>query len=464
MTRFQEFADSPYFNKHKMLRKLVAYLSIIFPDFSEKKCDRAVLFQHLFPKQRHDQKELALLFTYAMKLIEQFLIHEEFKEKEEQQKILLLAQLREKGQLKHYEKILKAGEHLLEKMPYKDSEHYNLQFELATERDLYYREKFNHKKDLSLQLKQDNLDFFFLSQKLKDACEMSMRRNILKVEYTATFIDAVVDEVAQSLERYKEVPSIVVYYYIYKMMENKATSFYFEALSILEQNEGFLPRNELIVIYNYLRHYCIEKINKGDNEFLTTFFELYKIQLKKGLLFENGTLSEWHYKNIATAGLRLNELDWVKQFIENYKVKLETEVAENAYSFNLASYYYSAQEYEKVRGLLLQVEYTDLRYSQGAKALLLRTYYDLDEYEAFISLADSFKQYLQRNKLISDSRRKGFYNLIRFAKRAFQIKNNIDIYTKEKIQKEVARLKKEIASSDSIFNQSWLDKKVANLE
>ena len=46
------------------------------------------------------------------------------------------------------------------------------------------------------------------------------------------------------------------------------------------------------------------------------FLDLYKIQLEKGLLFRNGYLEEWDYKNIVTAGVRTNEFIWTEKFIE----------------------------------------------------------------------------------------------------------------------------------------------------
>ena len=95
-------------------------------------------------------------------------------------------------------------------------------------------------------------------------------------------------------------------------------------------------------------------------------------------------------------------MDWTKEFIEKFKDYLHPEVVENAYTYNLASYYYSTNQLDKVLDLLVKVEYTDIQYSIGAKSLLLRTYYDLEENEALLSLTRSFKQYLKRNRLIPE--------------------------------------------------------------
>ena len=181
-------------------------------------------------------------------------------------------------------------------------------------------------------------------------------------------------------------------------------------------------------------------------------------------MLEHGLLSEWHYKNIVTTGIRLREMDWVRNFIDGYRDKLPEEARDNAYRFNLASYFYAIRQYDEVLRLLTQVEYRDLRYSLGAKALLLRTYYDLDEFEALSSLADSFKQYLHRNQLMADVRREGYHNLFKLTRRAANLRANIGYYTKEKSKKELLRLQHGIEKAGAIFNKTWLMEKIEHLE
>ena len=111
----------------------------------------------------------------------------------------------------------------------------------------------------------------------------------------------------------------------------------------------------------------------------------------------------------------------------------------------------------------MRVDFTDLRYNLGAKALLLRTYYDLDEYEAFLSLYDAFRQYIKRNKKVTESQRHGYSNLFRFTKRAFILKNKKDLSKKEIHKEAVIKLKQALAAENMIFNQNWLKEKVEEL-
>jgi len=238
---------------------------------------------------------------------------------------------------------------------------------------------------------------------------------------------------------------------------------YFDALKTLQIHQKSIAISELSYIYNYFQNYCIQQINKGEAHFLQEIFKLYQAQLEEDLLLQDGYLSEWHYKNIVTTGIRLHEMAWVQGFIEHYKDKLPPASQQNAYRFNLASYYYALQDYDKVLELLIKVEYSDLRYSVGAKALLLRTYYDLEEYDALLSLVQSFTLYLRRNKLMADFQRDGHYDLFKFTRRAAQIRSNLDFAKPEKLRRELEKLQQDIKAANTIFNKSWLIEKMEEL-
>ncbi len=465
MTRFVEFSRSPYFNKHQEVGMLIDYLNKIYPDYNNQNCERAVIYKSLFPQQKHNQSHLALLFTYSIRLLDKFLIQEQFKENNPYHKVLLLRNLRQRKLYKYYEKTMTGFEKDLEESQFKNSTHYNMRFLKASEADAYFTQRSKHEKDNSIQQKQNNLDNYYLAEKLRDACEMLVRSKILEVDYSTSLLESVISEVQKNIDYFETIPSISVYFHIYQMIVKEGHAEYFEALPVLQKYSSFFPKEELQNMYNYLQNYCIEQINKGERQFLKETFELFKDQLEKELLAdENGFLDQWHYKNIVTTAIRLNEMVWVKQFIENFKERLHPEVVENAYTYNLASYYYSTEQFDEVLDLLVKVEYTDIQYNLGAKTLLLRTYYDLEENEALLSLTRSFKQYLNRNRLIPETRRKGMSNLIRFTNRACSIKANIGFDSASKSQKELKKLIEEIGTSGPIINQDWLDSKIDELK
>ncbi|MEM9920804.1 MAG: hypothetical protein AAF990_22080 [Bacteroidota bacterium] len=464
MTRFREFVASPYFNKHREVRRLVVLLEQYYPDFNAANCDRHQLYQSLYPGEKHEQAQLALLFTYALRLVERFLTHEQLRDYGEYEKILLLRQLRQKQCFRLYDRKMKELDKLLQTHPHRNSVYYNYHYLRAEEADTYYTQLTKREMDFSIQEKQNNLDQYYLVVKLKDACEMLLRSRILKVEYSTGLLDIVVQEMEKQLDLYQSNPSIIVYYHIYQLLLNEKPEDYQDILPMIEQHAQYFSVPELQSIYNYLQNFCIKQVNLGSQRFLQASFELFKIQLDRRLLLDDdGYLPEWHYKNIVANGLRLGETQWVQQFIEGYKSVLRPEAQENAYTYNLASYYYGVRQYDKVLELLLRIEYTDLYYNLDSKAILLRTYYDLDEYEAFLSLNQAFQQFVRRNRLVSDFQRKGYINMLQLTKRIFQIKNNTGIKSREDQRQSLENLHKQLAQTNPVHNRSWLVRQIEEL-
>lgn len=462
MTRFYEFAHSPYHNKHREVQLLIGYLHKIYPQFTEKKCDRVKVFKTLFPKQKHDQANLALLFTYAFRLAKAFLIIEQFQTQENELALNLLRAFRQREQGVFYEKKLAKAKASLASNIYKGSPFYWQQYALAKESDLYYEPRSRKTLHTSISQQQDFLDYFYLSEKLKDACELRVRSQILQIQFEVQFIENIIGVLNDHWERYANIPPIAIYYHLYRMITEKDTAQYYQALQVIEQNSKYFPHQELKDIYTYLQNYCIKKINESDTVFMEELLKIYKIQLERGLLQdEKKQLSEWHYKNIVTLGLRLKEQAWVATFIEQYKTVLPKESQANAYRYNRAVYAYEVGDYDKVLELLLKVEYTNIQYNLGARWLLLRTYFELEEVTAFLALCDSFRLYLQRNQLIASNKKKGHEQGIRLAKKVFQFRLDAPYQKKEKSVKELAKLKTEIAETETVFNRSWLMEKLS---
>ncbi len=465
MTRFVCFVHSPYFNKHKKVKDLVEYLSTIFPHFDTQNTGKESIFTHLFPGEEFDKNKLAVLFTYTQRLAEEFLSVEWMMERKNTLEQGLLIQLREKKEYKWYEKKLDKIIEDRNKERIKNANDFLEMYLLAKERDIYFDQREKRQNDASLQKKHDLLDYFYLAEKFRDACEMQVRSHILKIEYSTRFIDQALREIEENLERYSAEPVIFMYYNIFKMLsQREALQYYHDAYKYLREKEKHFSRSDLKELYNYLQNYCIEKINKGQKKFLKEIFLLYKSQLDNELLIEGKYLSEWHYKNIVTVAIHLQEMKWVKCFIEDYKSKLQPGSVENAYRFNMATYYYAVGNYDQVKQLLSEVEYSDQRYSLGTKALLLRTYYELDEVTPLVSLTDSFRQYLLRNKLMADQKRKGYYNSFKLTKKAALIRANSTFNTKERSAREISQLEESIKNTSNILNRPWLLQKIAELK
>ncbi len=464
MTRFCAYANSPYFNKHRELRHFIQYCGKIYPHFEAEHLSRERIYQEIFGAVPYDESRLAPLLTYAQRLLEGFLAQEQFRRHGFFQELLLLKSLREKAIQPLYEKRMVRAREILDSPGESAFDHLFQGCLLDREALEYHNQTDQHDNEGFFESKQLNLDHFFMLEKLRDACEALVRQRLLRTGFVPRLLPALLEELGTCQERYFAIPAIEAYYHIYRMLSSGEIHAYHEAKMVLLRQEAHFSRADLIFMYNYLMNFCIGKINLGENLFLDEVFSLYRLQLEKGLLLEEGILSEWDYKNIVTTGIRLGHLDWTLDFIEQYKTHLQPESMDNAYRFNLAACCYAMGQYPRVLDLLIRVEYSDLRYSLGAKALLLRTYYDMEAYEALFSLADAFRQYLQRNELLADTRRTGYRNLIKFTRKAAQLRSRLEYLKKEKALMEFQKIQNDVAATPDIFNRPWLEEKLRELK
>ena len=463
MTYFREFVFSPYFNKHDDVRSLTDHLSNLYPNFNEKTCQPETIFKVVFGNKKYDKKKLSLIFTYTMRLLEKFMANEIFKEEDYKHKIYSNKFLCKKEKFAHSFKQLTKLSSLFETEIIKDLQYYNLRLEEARAFELHYASKGQALPNQKFQTKQNQLDIVFLSEKIKDACEQLARDKALKREVSININHFGLKEIFNNRLKYEEIPAIEIYASLFEMLTTGETQLYQKTKKMVIENEFQFSIVEKRNLYTYLSNFCSTQINKGVSEFWAEIFSLYKILIENQIIFEDGYLGEWYYKNIITVGTRLNERDWVENFMEDYKDKLPPDRAENAYSFNKASYYYNIGELEKVLGLLLQVEYNDPRYSLGAKALLLQTYYDLNEDEALYSLTDSFRLFLRRNNLLADARKSGYANLFRLTKRAAKIRAKKGFVSKSVLQKDLEKLNRDYEKAGNIYYKNWLGKKITQI-
>ena len=163
-------------------------------------------------------------------------------------------------------------------------------------------------------------------------------------------------------------------------------------------------------------------------------------------------LSEWDYKNIVTIGMRLNEDIFVEKFIHQYKHFLMEESRDNAYTYNLAYFYFYQKQYDKTIALLQDVHFSDIYYHLETKTLLLKTYYELNESISLFALADTLKVYLFRTAKIPDYQKQIRNRFISFITKMMRIKlggkNN------------ASQLLQQLNKNKKVSDFTWLNDKI----
>lgn len=455
MNSFEKLVASPFFNVNEEVSALFALLKKLYPELNEKQVEKKTVFKKIFPGKRFDEQKLRYIMTDLTWLLEEYLVQKQFSENGLLKKHLLRQSLNERDLDKYFLQQMKDAYSVQEKSVFRDAAFYERQALLEEDSYTYTSRKDNRAIDSSLQSLVDNIDIHYLTKKLKYSCEVINRMNVLKVQYNISFLDNTLEFLKHN--SFSHVPAIMVYFQVLlTLRESENETHYRKLKALLVQHIDKFPNAELRDIYGFVQNYCIRQINLGNNTYLRELFENYKILLEKEIIIENRSLAQFDFKNIVAIALRLDEFKWTENFIEKYSPLLSADFRKNAINYNLARLHYSRKQYHQALKLLLAVEFTDVFYHLDSKSLLLRIYFELEDWEPLLSLVNTFKIYLKRNKLISEYQRTTYTNLVKFVRKLTRIKTGSNLPL-EKVKLEIEQVKQ-------IADLTWLQSKVQELE
>ncbi|MBS1626018.1 MAG: hypothetical protein JST83_18505 [Bacteroidetes bacterium] len=451
LKRLEQFVSAPYFNADEKPIKLLTVLSRtitnggLYPN-------KAVLYTSLF-KGKYDDVKMRRAISDLLKLTEDFLAYEKYKNDQAHRLADTLHTINTKGLTRNFDVNYSLAKTIQSRDKNKDAAFYYNEFLLEVElnQSIELRKERTNEKNLASVLY--NLDAFYFINTLRYACAVEHYRNVLHTDQQVDMIDAVLEKTKE--EKFAAISAIAAYRAVYHMLREKDGEPHYQQLKELLNRATDMPHATERDAYIFSINFCVIQINRGKLDYLREVFDLYNIALQKDILFDKNELSPWDYKNLVTLGLRLKEQTWTEKFIKDYRDKLPKQNRSNAYTFNLAKFYFYIRRYDDVLKLLQKVEYDDVFYLLDSKTLLIKTYYEMDEYTALHALISSFRALLRRKRTISDTHRRNYINLLNFINDL----SRADVRDK----KELEALKKEFEKTTQIADAGWLREKFEEL-
>jgi hypothetical protein len=438
---FDQYLQSPFFNCSREV-------GVLFNSFSmNTSVNREELFKTLYPDQKYDDKKLRYLISDLNKHIQYFLMLRHLEKDPLQEKVITAKAVSAKNCDKSYSLLHQeitnhsasgnAGLHLQ-------------QFEHAELHLNFSNKNATRKTTPDYTSTLFHLDTFYVLKKLQLACEVTNLANILKKNYDLLLMNEIRELATNKV--FSEIPLIGIYVNILNMLSSsKNEENFVKAKSLLKKDGANIRANELSELYQYIRNFCVRKINEGNTEYLRTLFEIYNDMLGNPPLMNHDYLSQWEYKNIVTISLRLGEVSWCENFIKKYINYLHPGERINALAYNTAYLHFMKNEYHKSIRKLQEVELTDVFYQLDARVIILKSYYELDEWEAFFYQASAFRLFLLRNKGISEYQKTIYRNLIKFITAIMRASTSVA---------KLKRIKAEIEKEKNVADLNWLMKRV----
>lgn len=456
-SRFEDFVHSPYFNKHQQVAQLGQLLLNQAPSFNHpRKMQKTWLFDQLYAGEEYDDNFFASLVSKLQKLLYSFLALELENEKEIHAELRQLKALRLYKLPKHYKSAHKRSKQLLKKVKLDTIQRARLSAMLHYEEDRWFLEQGGRSYNSALQNHSDQLDIAYFAQKLSLAADMLNRNIVVKADYKADMLEEIEEKLKEENNLLEQYPILSIYLLVLRILRNEDELAYQELRNALQLHADALHESEQRKLYDYALNFCVRQINAGHLHYYEEVLYLYRLSLARKLIFIDGKLPPWEYKNIVTAALRTKRFEWVANFIEEYKKTLPTDIRENAYRYNLANYYYAAGQQMKALQALQDVDFTDRTYHLGAKIIQLKSYYELEEWDALEALLDAFNAYLRRQKEVSAYRKKANKNLINVSKKLMRLAMQKDWMEENKFQLKINELTIKLEETSPIASKDWL--------
>lgn len=411
--QLKKFLKAPFVTHRTDLGEMFNYLAKCL--YAGKPLpNKEVLFLETFGKEPFEDQKLRSAMSDLHLLLEQYLKWTAVQKDATSSQLALAGLYRQRNLSKHFQRTIRKVKSLQEEQPLRNPDYYQnllnyqvemVQFQTANQRT----------GKLNLQEIDDTMDILYLSQKLRHVCTQLSHRAVYQTEYQFGLLKDWIDKLEDS--EYLKIPAIALYYYCYRFLTEAYSQVYFRKFRAqLSQHYTQFPKEELKDLYRAAINFCIRKLNEGSTEFTREGWELFQDGLQTDIFVENERLSRFTFDNIVGFGLRLKDFSAVEDFIKVYQEKLDSDYRKSTVYFNLARLEYDRNNFDKALHYLLTSDSKDLVNQLISKTLMLKIYFESDEFNLLEAHLDSFRSFIRRRE-VSDFHHKNFQNIIHFTRK-----------------------------------------------
>lgn len=439
--RLRKFLKSPYFNNREDVFRLFEYLHINRSDNQALTKEKA--YGYLFPEKAYDDAWMNSIMHFLFRCLKQFLIQQEQEEYSNQ--ALLARALRKRKLNRLFEPESLRWEKQLKKESIRNADFHYQEYQYHLEQ-YEYEHRQRRSGRMNLQEITHTLTTYYLADMLRHACTILTARKVSREEYDLVLVERILSYLGQQGQQLP--PAVAVYHQAFLTLSQQDNPDHFPNLiDLIHTHWKQFPPGEARDLYLLAINYCIQQLNRGDRAFIRKALELYQQALNQDLLLEDGILSKFTYNNILMLAIGLKEWEWALHFLEAYRAALPSAERGNLYRYNMAVLYFRKGNYSKAMELLRAVTFPDILYNLNARAMLLRTYYELEEYDALYSLLDSFEVYIRRQKEMG-YHKSHYQALLQFTRRLLNLP--------EGNSASKAELKAAIEAAPATAERAWL--------
>ena len=458
---FDKFIISPFFNNQPSLTRFYEEIRKHYPGFAEKSIDRRNIFGILYPGRPYSDEVIRRMTSDLKKLLDSYMYNKVTETNPIEAGFLRSFEYIRRGLVKESEKELEqisrqlnsggliSSEYVKNMLDYEDR---FVQIKLST----------NKQAEISAHFMSEieYLIYHFLlrlSYYLHNIRSNRIIFNISDNKFINDFISSIdlqkIDKlmsIGNESDNIRKAMRVYVLFILNNLYEENET--YFEELkALLPEAINYFQEHEKYNVYQMAEAICWIKMSVIDRErYRRELFELNKMRLEAGVyLPDQRSMRLMLYRQILTNALQINEVDWAEEFVEKYSDKLPDAIRDNMKQYAKAQLLFERGKFEESLALLSRVDFDIFTLKFDIKNLMMRNYIELNYIEEALSLIDTYKHFVAKNKGVSDYYREITENFLRYCKYIIDIKSG-----RSKLKAD--EIKREIEADNSVNFKSWL--------
>ncbi|MEM8906211.1 MAG: hypothetical protein AAGD05_00065, partial [Bacteroidota bacterium] len=297
----------------------------------------------------------------------------------------------------------------------------------------------------------NQLDLFYGIAKLRYACELINRQNVLQ-EPAATI--ALLHEV-QTIPGIQKHILFQLYQALLHNLQSSSESDYQQLKPLILQHLDEVEQRDQLILMLLLINCLSRFIKAGAGKYLQETLHLYKYGIHRQLFIVDRYFEKESFINIVDTACKLKEFDWASAFIEEWKAWLESSVQNEIVLLAEALLCFGQSDFGGVIERLRDSRGINAHQEIRLRLLLISSYYEVDPQkydQVILSHCKSFNQYVQRNQTIEALTKTATVNYT----------NLVQKLTKGKRTK--SQLLAEIQQKQAYYFKQWLLRKVNALE
>ncbi len=444
LNTFEAYLNALYSRKKKIIA-LFSYLKRAAPRYVSERIRRGFVIQNGLNGEKVTGDNLDGYLTGLLKILEEFLLWQKMKKTPDDfhRHLALLDIYKERELPDLYESRLSDMEKKLEKSNV-NMWTYLQKMQLAKLR--YYNNPNcrEYQRGEYFKSLMENLDGFFISAKLKYACEQVYRKKTAGLEYRPELLKA--SRALASSPPHDGDPLMQIYRLIIALEANpdKVEDYYQLKELIFEHYHRDEP-SEKHFYFSFLMNYISGQIKRANTGMRGELKDLLDFGINSGIILDNEYIQPVVFTNYIHVACQLLGSKAAVEIKLTLQQHLNPEDKEEAMKIAEGEINFTKGDYQAIIDNLERAVITPGILNLQRRLLVLKAHYELGDAENYI---EATRKYIRRAADLSGENLESLQNTLKYMHRLLD----------PNIKKEV--LRREIEQESFLFNRSWLLSKI----